>query len=96
MNKRIKRIRKELGLSQIEFAQLLGASQSNISKYERDELRPTCDFLLGLNKKLNININWLLTGSGNMFVNNPEYEIDTKSILKAVEIISQAIKKNEP
>ena len=39
IGERLARLRKERGITQIEMAELLGASQSNISDYERGVLR---------------------------------------------------------
>jgi transcriptional regulator with XRE-family HTH domain len=49
--------------SQIEFAQRLGISQSQLSKYERGQAAPPADVLRRLKDAFNVNIDWLLTGS---------------------------------
>ena len=44
----IKTIRKELGLSQNDFAELVGSNRCNIAKYETDAAMPPGDVLLAI------------------------------------------------
>ena len=53
--------------SQSEFAEFLGVEQTYISRYENDKAKPGFDFLKILAEKTYVNINWLLTGEGDMF-----------------------------
>jgi transcriptional regulator with XRE-family HTH domain len=50
-------------MTQEEFANQLGISQSQLSKYERGVGAPTADVLLRIKEKLQVSIDWLLTGS---------------------------------
>ena len=67
MKERIKQIRLELGMSQGDFANEINVVQQQLSKYERGENKPSADFLIKLIEKINVNVNWLLTGKGTMF-----------------------------
>jgi transcriptional regulator with XRE-family HTH domain len=62
---RIKAVRRFLNLNQQDFADLLNVTQSNVSKYERGENELSMASLRILGEK-GININWLVTGQGNM------------------------------
>jgi len=93
MNKRIKKIRLTLNLCQKDFAQLLETSQSNISKYERGEMKPALDFLINLNEKLNVNLNWVLIGKGHIFIQNEETGIDIDKIKQALELLNKAVNR---
>ncbi len=64
---RLKKLREEKNLNQVEFASLIGISQAAISHYERGEREPTADIISKIADKLNVNLNWLLTGEGSMF-----------------------------
>lgn len=64
---RLVRIRNDK--SQTEFADYLGIEQTHISRYENDKAKPGFDFLKILSEKTNVNLNWLLTGEGDMYVN---------------------------
>ena len=64
---RIKCIRKEHNLNQTQFAKTIGISQGNLSEIEMGNSNPSAETLLSLrqqyNVNLNVNLNWLLTGS---------------------------------
>ena len=80
MKERIKQIRLKLGIQQGEFAEKLNVVQQQLSKYERGENKPSAEFLTVLNEKVNVNINWLLTGKGEMFINDNYTNNDNKSV----------------
>ena len=67
MKDRIKQIRLGLKMSQKDFAREIDVVQQQLSKYERGENKPSTEFLIKLIEKMDVNINWLLTGYGNMF-----------------------------
>ncbi len=68
MDTRIKQIRTKLGFQQGDFARQMGVHQQQLSKYERGENKPSAEFFTKLVEKFRININWLLTGDGEMFM----------------------------
>ena len=61
IGKRIKRLRKEKGLKQWQMADILGATQPAIHKYENGIL-PEVKRLLELARVGNTTIEWILTG----------------------------------
>ncbi len=54
------------GIQQKELADQLGIPAPNISRYLKDT-SPSAEFLLALYKVKGININWLLSGEGEMY-----------------------------
>jgi transcriptional regulator with XRE-family HTH domain len=60
-----RRIRQVRGfdLSQGAFAERLGISQSQLSKYERGLISPPAEVLLRIREKFNVSVDWLLTGA---------------------------------
>ncbi len=66
---RFKEVRKNLGYSQKEFAKLLGIGLTTLKDYEREKFTPKTEAVLKLITLFNINPNWLLTGQGEMFLN---------------------------
>lgn len=70
MNERFKELRKALGLTQGEFGKILGLSTSGVSEIEAGRRKVTGQHLIMLSnyKKKIINIEWLRTGDGEMFV----------------------------
>lgn len=68
IGERIKEIRKELKLSQTEFALRIGLKQTAIGMYENN-LRGVADrSILLICKEFSVSENWLRNGQGQMFV----------------------------
>lgn len=53
------------------FASLIGVSEANIRNY-KSGVMPKADFLEKIARNFDININWLLTGEGNMLNEEPK------------------------
>ena len=68
MNERIKKIRKELDLTQQEFANRLGTARNNIAGYETGKRSPSNAVISLMCKEFNVNETWLRTGEGDMFI----------------------------
>lgn len=61
-----------LKLSKKKFAEQLGLSQGNVSDwFNRPGYRPSIDALKRISDTYNVNLNWLITGEGEMFNTNP-------------------------
>lgn len=67
MNERIKDIRKELRLTQQQFADRLGVARNNIAGYETGKRSPSDAVISLICRVFNINESWLRTGEGEMF-----------------------------
>ena len=65
---RIKNIRINLSISQSDMANILGTNQKTLSRYENNLTFPPVDILEKLAEKYNFNLNWLITGKGEMFI----------------------------
>lgn len=76
LNENLKECRNKLGLSQEEIAKRLDIHAVQYGTYERGKNKPSADILEKLVKQFNININYLLTGDGPMFI-TPELSKDT-------------------
>ena len=64
ISRRIKSIRKDLNLSQKEFAEVLGVKQGVVSHMEKSRTSPTIRHLATLHEVYGISADWLLFGSG--------------------------------
>lgn len=84
----LKNIRKSLRLSVAKFAELLEMSASTLTGYERSERTPSWQLFAQLYKKANVNLNWFVSGEGEMFLSSQnfasEYESVKNDILKEV------------
>lgn len=66
---RLYQLRKiNLALGQKEFAKKIKFHPVTISLYETDERRPSLVFFRKVKKKWNVNLNWLISGKGDMFI----------------------------
>lgn len=68
MNERIKQLRKELHLTQQEFANKIGISRGNIGAYEVGKNAPSDAVISLICREFNVNESWLRTGEGEMFI----------------------------
>ena len=68
MNKRLKEVRKALGLTQQEFADTIGSKRNTIAKYETETNVPSTAVISLICSKFNVNEEWLRTGKGEMFI----------------------------
>ena len=69
MNERLKKLRKELDMTQQEFAEGIGIKRNTIATYESGRNEPIDAVISLICTKYNVNENWLRTGEGDMFVN---------------------------
>lgn len=63
---RIKKIRKENKLTQVEFGERIGVKGNTITNYENGLRNPTDAIILSICREFNINEEWLRTGKGEM------------------------------
>jgi len=64
---RIRLFRESIGVNQTTFANEIGIPRTTLINYEKGVSIPV-DLLLKLKKKYGLNIDWLLTGEGEMFL----------------------------
>jgi SOS-response transcriptional repressor LexA/DNA-binding XRE family transcriptional regulator len=64
---RLRQLREILGLRRTEFAFKLGVPRTSLINYEKGTSLPV-DFLILLKEKFNVNIDWFLTGNGEIFL----------------------------
>ena len=67
IGQRIKKTRKSNGLSQKEFSENIGISPNYLSDLELDKKPPSKPILLAIEYRYATNVQWLLTGEGNIY-----------------------------
>ena len=72
IGRRIKELREKLGLKQAEFADYVGISQGSLSRIEKGTQKADKTLILAICNVFRVNIDWLLTGEGDMFVKKEE------------------------
>lgn len=90
MNKRLKKLRKILGLNQSAFGDVLGISQQSVGKIETGVNNLTDRNIDIICEKFNVNPEWLRTGEGEMFLPPPENPF-LNSLAKEFEMTKQEI-----
>ena len=92
MNDRLKRIRKQLHLTQEEFADRIGIKRGAISNYEIGRNEPIDAVISLICREFNVNETWLRTGEGDMFNKTESSAIERLCTeLKASELERQII-----
>lgn len=79
LNSRIKEIRKELKLTQLEFAKKINRTQTTVSEYEKGSATITDRTVADICREFNVNEEWLRTGNGVMF----KQQLNINSMLSA-------------
>ena len=73
---RIKKIRKELDLTQAEFGARIGSVQNTVTGYESGRRNPSTPVIALICEKFGVNETWLRTGEGEMFKPAPSDVLD--------------------
>lgn len=61
-------IRKKLGYKVVDFVEKFGMQYRTYQTYERGERKPPLEFFEQLNEIFNVNLNYIFTGKGEMFL----------------------------
>ncbi|MCM1190635.1 MAG: helix-turn-helix domain-containing protein [bacterium] len=91
MKDRIKRIRKEHGLTQQAFADQIGISRGNVAAYEVGKNAPSDAVISLICREFNVNEEWLRTGTGDMFVEVTEddlFSLAAASLVKNNDVLA--------
>ena len=90
---RVKILRKKLKLTQKEFGDAIGVSNSNISNIENGSVNLTDRNIYEICSKFNVNKDWLKHGIGDVYIDlNKEDEI--KNIINEFIDDNNAVKKD--
>jgi SOS-response transcriptional repressor LexA len=81
INERIKQIRKEKRLTQTEFGSKIGVNQCSVVDWERGRSFPSVESMKSMAKCYGINLHWLMTGEGTMYLPHID-ELTLKAELK--------------
>lgn len=74
MKDRIKKIRKELDLTQQKLADRLGVQRNTIAMYEMGKNAPSDAIIISICREFNVNEKWLRDGTGEMFIQQSKDE----------------------
>lgn len=83
MKDRLKKLRKELDLTQQAFADKIGMKQNTIAQYEMGRTTPSDAIIFSICREFGVNEKWLRSGEGEMF----EGLTDQQKILKYTALL---------
>lgn len=75
MNKRIKELRKDLGLTQEQFSKKIGIKRNTLANYEIGRNEPIDGIVFSICREFDVNEEWLRTGKGEKFAPPLESEL---------------------
>lgn len=75
MNERIRKLRRELDLTQQEFADRIGIKRGTIANYEIGRNEPVDAVVSLICREFNVNEEWLRNGTGEMFLPDTNDEL---------------------
>lgn len=76
INERIKKLRKKENLTQEEFAKKIKMSRSNYTSIETGKQKITERNIKIICEQFNVNEDWLINGTGDMFINSESQKIE--------------------
>ena len=93
MNERIKELRKELKLTQQEFADALNIKRGAVANYEIGRNEPIDAVVSLICKTFNVNEEWLRSGAGDMFLEFPEEDEEAAYVSELLEDVDNEMYK---
>lgn len=76
MNNRIKKLRRELDLTQEKFGSRIGVKGNTVAQWESGRNEPPASAITFIEKEFGVNEEWLRTGAGEMFKPSPSSVLD--------------------
>lgn len=75
MHERIRKLRRELDLTQEKFAERIGIKRNTIATYESGRNEPVDSVVALICREFHVNEEWLRNGTGEMFAQDSEDEL---------------------
>ncbi len=85
MKDRIRKVRKEAGLTQEEFAKRLGIKRNTVATYETTCKIPMDSIITSICREFNVNEEWLRNGVGEMYI-HPQSMDDFKAVMDEIGV----------
>ena len=93
LHNRIKNLRKTLKLTQQEFADRLGIKRGTMANYEIGRNEPIDAVVSIICREFNVSEKWLRTGEGEMFVQEPIFNLEDYAKQRGVSDLEREILK---
>ena len=91
MKNRIKQVRKNIGLTQVEFGTRLGVAGNTIATYENGMRNPSNAIIVAICHAFNVNEAWLRTGEGEMFneISSEQFQSENSFEDNLISVLTQ-------
>lgn len=96
ISKRLKCVMNAHNLNIKSFSEVSEIPYRSVQNYLRDEREPNVEALLKIRRSLNVNINWLLTGIGEIFIEDGDSSaltIDEANLIEKYRSITDSGKR---
>lgn len=93
MNQRIKKIRKDFGLTQEEFGKRLGVKRNTVATYEMGRGEPINAIISLICKEFGVNEEWLREGKGNPYKSRTKNQEIQEFANNLMEDMDESFKK---
>lgn len=91
----LKKLRFELKMSARELAERIGVSPGSIQNYEAGKREPNYNFMQILCQQLNVNLNWFVTGEGEMFIKKQPADLEEQIRQTVEQMLDERLSKNK-
>ncbi len=95
---RLKELRKDKGLTQQEFADILGIKRNTVATYETGKSNPSDSAIVLICNTFSVSIEWLRYGTGDMYL--PDCELDalvkTYNLSNAIKVFIEKLLTLQP
>lgn len=75
MKDRIRQVRKDAGLTQVEYGKRLGVAGNTVTNYENGMREPSNAIITAICREFSVNEEWLRTGNGSMYLEMSRAEL---------------------
>lgn len=94
ISERLKLVCQEKNWKLKDFSEGTGLPYRTAQGYLNGTREPNAEGMAVICKKLNVNLNWLLTGTGNCFIIDNPHSYDIQLILDRVKQLNEEGRKN--
>ena len=92
---RFRALRSKVNLSQKDFAQSIGVSQSVIAEIERGSREPSRSVLVAIAEKYQVSLDWLLLGVGSSDSVQRKENPEVEALKKEIALLEDKIRELE-
>lgn len=94
IGEKITAIRNKLKIKQKDFAEAIGIMPQALVRNEKNAVKPSADLLIKISETYKVNLNWLLTDNGEMFLDQEQRAKEPKN--EGIDEIIKALQKLTP